>query len=157
MAAKFKPIPLDLDATGLNPRKAKRAIETALGIVAVTALQDFQGIVRGWEHKPEFRIVKEDDHVSVGTDDDVFKFVDEGTRPHTIRARRAKFLRFMAGARAKTTPGSLRSGSGGGGSLMFRRSVNHPGSKARGFSKMVAKRAQDRLPDEMNRQLEKAR
>lgn len=157
MAAKFKAIPLDLDATGLNPRKVQRAIDTAIGIVAITALQDFQGLVRGWEHKPEFRIEKRENGAAVGTDDDIFRYVDEGTRPHTIRARRAKVLRFMAGARAKTTPGSLRSGSGGGGEATFRRSVQHPGSKARGFSKLVAQRAQERLPDEMRRQLEKAR
>lgn len=38
------------------------------------------------------------------------RFVDEGTKPHTIRARRAKALRFRAGGRT-----------------VFRRSVRHPG------------------------------
>lgn len=39
--------------------------------------------------------------------------IDGGARPHVIRARRAKFLRFR----------------GKDGALVFRRSVNHPGNK----------------------------
>lgn len=43
-------------------------------------------------------------------------FINDGTRPHPIVARRAKFLRFQMN-----------------GQTMFRRSVNHPGTRARPF------------------------
>jgi hypothetical protein len=141
----------------LSPRKYERAIETALGIVAVTAVQEFQQTTRSWRHKPTFRIAKDgDDRVTVGTDDEVYGYVDQGTRPHVIRPRRGRFLRFQAGARAKTTPGSLSSGGGGGGVTTFRRGVNHPGTKARGFSELIARRAEGRVLDEVTRQLRKA-
>lgn len=44
------------------------------------------------------------------------RFIDSGTRAHVITATRAKFLRFQMN-----------------GETMFRRSVNHPGTKARPF------------------------
>lgn len=43
-------------------------------------------------------------------------FINSGTRPHVIAARRVQFLRFQMN-----------------GQTMFRRSVNHPGTKARPF------------------------
>jgi len=43
-------------------------------------------------------------------------FVNDGTRPHTIRPRRAKALRFRVGGR-----------------IVYARVVNHPGTKARPF------------------------
>lgn len=45
------------------------------------------------------------------------QFVHEGTRAHVIRARRKKALRF----------------TGRGGVVVFRRQVNHPGTRARPF------------------------
>jgi hypothetical protein len=152
---KLKPIRPAPDA--LSPRKYERAIATAMGIVAVTAVQEFRQTTRSWRHKPDFRIVREGDgRQAVGTDDEVYGYVDQGTPKHVIRPRRGKFLRFQAGARAKTTPGSLSSGGGGGGTTTFRRGVNHPGTKARGFSELIAKRAEGRVLDEVTRQLRKA-
>lgn len=52
-------------------------------------------------------------------------FVEEGTRPHVIRARRAKALRFYQG-----------------GELRFARSVNHPGTKPAHFMKDARDRAE---------------
>lgn len=47
-------------------------------------------------------------------------FVNDGTRPHVIEARRAKMLRFEIG-----------------GQTIFRRRVNHPGTKPRPFAAMA--------------------
>jgi len=44
------------------------------------------------------------------------RFVDEGTKPHVIRARRRKALRFQYQGR-----------------IFYRRSVNHPGGRATQF------------------------
>lgn len=48
-------------------------------------------------------------------------FIDGGTRPHFIAARRATFLRFQMN-----------------GVTMFRRSVNHPGTRPRPFVALSA-------------------
>lgn len=47
------------------------------------------------------------------------RYVNDGTKPHIITATRAKALRFIVG-----------------GSVTFRKSVNHPGSVARNFAEI---------------------
>jgi hypothetical protein len=54
--------------------------------------------------------------VTVGSDLEYAALVNDGTRPHVIRPRNAKVLRFTVG-----------------GQVVFARVVNHPGTKARPF------------------------
>ena len=54
--------------------------------------------------------------VTVGSDLEYAAMVNDGTRPHVIRPRNAKVLRFTVG-----------------GQVVFARVVNHPGTKARPF------------------------
>lgn len=53
---------------------------------------------------------------TVGSDVEYAAMVNDGTRPHVIRPRRAQVLRFQAG-----------------GQVVFARVVNHPGTRARPF------------------------
>jgi len=69
-------------------------------------------------------------------------WLDEGTRAHMIRPRRAKRLRFRQGGfRAKTTVGKFTSGAGkpASGPFRFSLGVRHPGTKARGWSALLSK------------------
>lgn len=75
-----------------------------------------------------------------------WQWLDEGTHPHVIRARRARTLRFRQGGfRAKTSVGKFESGAGraASGPWRFPRSVRHPGTKARGWSALLTKRRRD--------------
>lgn len=54
--------------------------------------------------------------VTVGSDVEYAGFVNDGTKPHRIRPRNAKVLRFNVGGRT-----------------VFARVVNHPGTKAKPF------------------------
>lgn len=54
--------------------------------------------------------------VTVGSDLEYAGFVNDGTRPHVIRPRRAKALRFTVGGR-----------------VVYATVVNHPGARARPF------------------------
>lgn len=54
--------------------------------------------------------------VTVGSDLEYAAAVNDGTRPHVIRPRRAKVLRFSVG-----------------GQVVFARLVNHPGTKGTKF------------------------
>jgi len=54
--------------------------------------------------------------VTVYSNVDYAGFVNDGTRPHIIRPRRAKALRFRVGGR-----------------IVYARVVNHPGTRARPF------------------------
>jgi hypothetical protein len=76
--------------------------------------------------------------VSVDTDNDIYRYVDEGTRPHFIMRKNADFLKFHSGYTPKTTPGVLGSHAGGDfGKLVFREIVYHPGNEPRHFTRTV--------------------
>lgn len=93
---------------------------------------------------------------------EVYRYVDEGTRPHDIYPVRAKRLRFLNGYNAKTRPNVIGSTSGGSyGEEQFRLHVRHPGTEARNFSKIIEKRRrvpfQRAMLDAIKRGMEKAR
>lgn len=121
------------------------ASEDAVDEVAKGMLEDFEQTTRTWDHKVNFVIIETrrggSYSVGVGTDDDIYKYVDKGTRAHTIRPRRANYLRFREGHRAKTRRGRLKSGRGGSfGGFVYRKRVRHPGTEARDFTGLIEKR-----------------
>jgi len=71
----------------------------------------------------------------------IWNWLDEGTRPHRITARRAPALRFQVGYRASTTPGVFNSRpSEKFGEWRRPYSVMHPGTKARKWSEKMEQR-----------------
>jgi len=75
---------------------------------------------------------------SVGTDNPIYGYVDLGTKPHIIRAKRAKYLRFRGGYSPRTQPNKLASGaSSRSGSWVQKQVVHHPGNKPRNFSQII--------------------
>ncbi len=104
--------------------------------------------IRGWatwsqESKPEIRttvIVNRYGGVSIAIDveGEIYELVHEGTKPHRIRVRRAKRLRFQSGYRAKSKPGVIASGDGGPfGDTVYAIEVWHPGFEGRNFTKPI--------------------
>ena len=77
------------------------------------------------------------------------RFVEEGTRPHTITARRARALAWP-GVAARTSSGlgrgprGTRSGTGRGG-FIYARSVRHPGTTGRHMFRNAITETRDRL------------
>ena len=69
-----------------------------------------------------------DTHGSVHNDADYALYVHEGTRPHVIRPRFRQALRFQVG-----------------GSTVFARRVNHPGTRGRPWLRNAAVRVASRL------------
>jgi hypothetical protein len=68
-----------------------------------------------------------------------WKWLDEGTRPHVISAKRAPLLKFRLGYNPGTTPGTLttRGSYYVGSHWRSAKTVHHPGTKARGWSALV--------------------
>lgn len=118
------------------------AVKKGMRRAAEKIKEDYEKTVQHWKRDVEFTIREEGDFdLIISTDDEVWGWVDEGTKPHVIEARPGKILRFGAGGKVKTTPGVLVSGAGSrGNAVVFRRRVRHPGTKARNFSKEIARR-----------------
>lgn len=134
-----------------------KAAELGLEDAAKEALKDFEATTATWEHKPAFTMKKFGDGYEIGTRDEIYGYVDLGTRPHIIRPRRAKRLRFSPGSRAKTSPGRIGSSSGKGGSgAVFAKQVNHPGNKPRGFSKLIKRKWESRLQQYIQKRIREA-
>lgn len=125
-------------------------------------LRRYRRTTSTWSHKPDFVVQSDISGANVtmlsGTDDRIWKWVDEGTRPHRIVHKVAKFLRFQPGYQAKTKPGVMQAGPGGAfGAVVFRRAVMHPGTQPRRFSASIFRDMTKEMPKIMQRQLEKWR
>ena len=105
------------------------------------ALRLYKGTVRTWTRKPNFTVLTEarGDQITVmvGTDSDIYKYVDKGTAMRDIVPRNKPVLVFRRIYKPRTTPGKLQSGrkwSGGG--LIFTRRVRDHSIKPRNLTVM---------------------
>ena len=123
----------------------------AMRKAGVVIRRDFRETTATWKHKVEFEqkisLKQPGPTVTVWTDDEIYNYVDKGTRSHRIQAgiytgkSNKKVLAFPSAFTPKTKPGSLRSGPGrSGGPTVFTPFVEHPGGKARNFSRQIAKK-----------------
>jgi hypothetical protein len=116
-----------------------------------TIVREYSITTRTWKHKVRFEMqIFPDGQMIVGTDDEKFGYVDKGTRPHIIRPRLAKALRFNTVFRAKTVPNQMTSRPGlSSPPVAVRMEVHHPGTKPRNFTKLMAKRSSTRFSRNM--------
>ena len=118
--------------------------------IARDAQEDFEKTVVTWKNKPAFYIDERPRSYVVETDDEIYGFVDKGTKPHKIEPVNANALAFQGGYQAKTTPRVIASRPGGpSGSVVFAASVQHPGTEARGFTKIILTRWQKQVEPRM--------
>lgn len=136
-------------------KAAEKAAQQTAGLV----LQDFRSTTRTWKHKPKFDITITnqggDYTIGAGTDDPIYMWVSEGTKPHTIRAKRSPYLIFQGGYRAKTRVGIIGSNEGGrdpNGEWFRKKQVKHPGFKGRRFIKLIQSRRQKTLEQRMRQE-----
>jgi hypothetical protein len=128
--------------------------------IATEIAKDYESTVRTWKRKPEFVTEVSMDggpKIEVSTDDEIYRYVEEGTKPHLIRPRRAKALLFPSGYRAKTLVRSIGSLPGGShGKTVAAQVVHHPGTLARQFSRVIWERWQPRFRQRMTNALNRA-
>lgn len=136
---------INLKNSVLDVKRMQRAIDNGLNAAALAAKADFGVVTQTWRRTPAFAIEKEPNARTVATEDQVFGFVDDGTKPHLIAPRNGKALRFGVPFSAKTVPGVIasRAGSTGGSVIIRRKPVRHPGTKARNFSQTIAQKWRD--------------
>ena len=155
----IKPSRLRIDALRLELLNAIRKVGRA-------TRREFEATIKNWKHKVKFEMMislKDGPTALVTTDDEIYRYVDEGTRAHDIWAgsytgkSRKKVLAFPSSSTPKTRPGSLKSGPGHRGKAdVFTPYVRHPGTKARNFSGQIKKKMTPRFKREMERAMVKA-
>lgn len=129
-------------------------------------LKSLNSIVKDWKSDVSFqarKYVKADliaiNTFPVGKDKMVWEFVDKGTKPHTIKAKTSKGLRFKSDYKPRTLPNPARLASGGGistGSWKAAKIVNHPGSKPRNFEKVLGSDYQPKFTRDTNNAFKRA-
>lgn len=142
----IKPSRLKDDAMRLALLNGMRKVGTQIK-------QDFEKTTQTWDHKPKFETLVSlsgGPTVLVETNDEIYHYVSEGTKPHTIRPTRARVLAFPGVYNAKTTPGVLEARSGGSsGDMVYTKEVRHPGTQPRKFDELIAKKWQSKFKREM--------
>jgi hypothetical protein len=155
--------------------KPKRLNDTAMRLELLNQMRktgnaikkDFEKTTATWEHKPKFEVVISltgpGPVVLVATDDQIYRFVDEGTKPHLIFAgfytgkSKKKALAFPGTFSAKTVPGVIGSGPGSrGGDMVHTPYVQHPGTKARNFDEAIARDWQAKFKRDMEGAMRRA-
>jgi hypothetical protein len=128
---------------GAKFRQAPAVVKRAMREAAEAVKADAEKSTATWKHKVTFAITAAGTGYTIATNDKIYGFVDEGTKPHVIVPRHGRVLRFATGGQPKTTPGRITAGGGSKGSnVVFTPRVNHPGTKARLFTKQLAQRWQ---------------
>lgn len=146
----------------LKQKEMRLELLNALRSAARAVQKDYEATVATWNRKPKFELVialgKTKAEFLVGTDDKIYGYVDEGTKPHTIVPKKAKVLRFSNVYRAKTSPGVIGSSDGGSsGDPVFTQVVKHPGIRARKFSKTINAKHKKSFKDKMHEAMRRAR
>lgn len=137
-------------------KKLPGAQDRALDILADEAIVLYKKTTRTWKHKPVFLKRRRSRGVEVYTTDDIYKWIDRGTRPHIIEAKNAPMLVFRGPYRAATkirVIGSINAMTGNNWARKF--SVRHPGTKARHFTDEITKRINKRAGAVMTKEIKK--
>jgi hypothetical protein len=135
--------------------------------------RDYDGVGKLWSSgKPKFEIKLETNAsegiaVSVGTDNAVFHYIDQGVEGHLIIPRKGRISGVAGTYHAGSTPGTLAVGRGtkvmDGNYLNLNQVIDWPGIKARGWTNIIFEKYSTgpsslaaRMQDALNRSTEKA-
>ena len=123
--------------------------------------RDFERTTATWEHKPKFEqsvsLKAPGPTLTVWTENEIYGYVNDGTKPHIIRAKTSKGLAFKTGFYPKTFPGVV--GSVPGGSFppwAHAQEVHHPGTEARKFDETIKKKWQPIFTTRMTAAIKRA-
>ena len=152
----------------LKVKEMRLELLNALRKSGTVIRKDFRGTTKNWKHKVKFEqqisLKQPGPTITVWTDDEIYNYVDGGTRPHDIWAgyytgkSDKKTLAFPSMFTPKTKPGSLKSGPGSsGGDTVFTPYVRHPGTEPRNFSGQIAKQDLPKFKRLMEEGMGKAR
>lgn len=139
------------NSTAILPKHKKlnmrRVIENTLTAQAKAIKVDLALPAATWRHKAPVSIATTAPYErTITVADEIYAMLNEGTRAHDIVAKNKPFLVFKYPFRPKTVPNEIRSNKGGvGNQWAKKRVVKHPGTKARNWDRVIAKKWRERL------------
>jgi len=132
-------------------------------------IKSFENVVANWKSDVGFaaRTYVRRDSITVyvfptGKDKMIWIYVDQGTKPHPIFPKKpGGVLAFQGGTYVPKTLAKPARTVYGGGTVknpkpVFAKSVQHPGSEARGFTKQIAKDIQPEFKREVENAFRRA-
>lgn len=129
--------------TRLDPSVFDKAFEKAARDMEKGVKAAFVDATSGWKKKPVWRgyvrLGPDEIFISVGTADEIFKYVDQGTVAHIIRPVRAKMLHWTEN-----------------GEDFFAKEVHHPGTKPRNITGEIQELWLGLMPEIFDQALQKA-
>ena len=139
-----------------DPARLSRALTNAMNGVAKDIQLDFRVTTQTWKHKPEFAITSPATYErQIATDDQIYAWVNDGTRAHDIAPKGGGVLRFNTPFQSKTLPNQIQSRSGSTGTTpAVARVVHHPGTKPRAFDKAIKAKWDTRFGPIMQRSID---
>lgn len=155
-----------IKASRLKDEAMRMELLNAMRRFGTLAKKEYEKTTETWENKPKF-----DSIVSLSGDGptvvtgvsgggkaaEIYRYVDEGTRPHMIFPKGDYPLAFQSGYNPKTAPNIIGSKAGGSyGDMVYARGVMHPGTEARNFDKAIEKEMKPRFKREMEEAMRKA-
>lgn len=151
----------------LNAQGMRAELLRGLKTLGLEIRYDFEATTDTWNDKPIFEpfssdpvVVSEVATVRTETDEKVYKWVNDGTKPHKIVPVNAKMLVFPGVFRPKTVPGVILANPGFSGPPMeFRgaEGVNHPGVEPRKFDETIKKKQEKNAKNIMDFAILRAR
>lgn len=152
----------------LNQKGMRLVFLNAVRKQATVIKKEFEKTTATWEKPIKFesivglRRTPPGPELLVFTDNEIYGYVNDGTRPHPIFPVRAKALAFQWGGKGsytpKTTPRVIGSKTGGpSGPMVYRPYVQHPGTKGRHFDKEIEKLMRPRFKRAMEKAMSDAR
>lgn len=148
----------------MNIQPTRKLIQNAVQAEAKFQKNELQKTVSAWKRKPKFRqeTISHDPTliVAVGPEKSktgqIWIWLNDGTSRHTIRARRAPYLRFQQNYSPGTTPGQFSSvPSGSWGPWARKRQVTHPGTEPRDWTNILSKKRQRPFRDRILKAVQK--
>jgi hypothetical protein len=147
--------------TTLKKEAMVKAINDELQKTSKDILFDFEATAWNWKHKVKFTrevsIGPNSADILVGTDDEIYGYVDQGTKMHTIQPKKkGGYLAFKVGGSPKTMPGVMVSGAGNPGTKqVFAKKVRNK-ITARRFSKTIQKEWDKKFKNRMEKAMNEA-
>lgn len=125
----------------LSPQEFLTALNAGLDEAALEVKAEFEKTTETWVHKPEFTITTEQPlQRTIQTTDQIYTWLDQGTRPHIIEPATKLALRFTIPFAPKTQKNVIGSyGGNRGDTVVFSKSVRNPGISPREFAETISR------------------